>query len=489
MLEIRDLSVRYFNRSKLAVSNLSLSIQENEFVLLVGDSASGKSTLMQAVCGFIPNIIPAEMSGEIKLAGKLIEDPAEIAVIACMVQQDPETQFCTEIVEEEVAFGPENFRFTRDKIERCVQQSLKSVNASHLRYRKLSTLSGGEKQKVAIASMLAVQPSLIILDEPTSSLDPKSVSEVIDAISNLRKSSNITTVIVEHRIRDFIDMATKIIVMENGMVVTDTELHTVEFERIKSLASSSSEYPEMGEKGIENAVSVKNLSYSIDNHEILKNISLDINTGSIVALMGENGAGKTTLLRHLVGLIPIEQGEIEIHGHLLSANNKVEPWVIGRDVGLVFQNPNHQIFENSIEDEMLFSSINFQIDLGNARRVIDRYEKAEEVGRRLHPHCLSFGQKRRLNILSSTSHGPDIIMLDEPFAGQDSKNMRLIANLLTDLQRNGKTIIVVTHDQEFARCFCSDVILLSNGRLIASKPSNEFFERYDDLFKRRINNE
>lgn len=483
MLDIYDLCVRYLNRSKPAVTNLSLSVRESEFVLLVGDSASGKSTLMQAVCGFIPNIIPAEISGEIRLRGQIYSDPAEIARIACMVQQDPEMQFCTEIVEEEVAFGPENFRFSRDKIEKAVQLSLKSVNASHLRYRKLSTLSGGEKQKVAIASMLAVEPSLIILDEPTSSLDPKSVSEVIDAISNLRKSDNITTVVVEHRISDFIDMATRIVTMENGGVVTDAERYSDEFERIQSHASLPSEYPETAQKGIEKVVSVRNLSCRIDNHVILENISFDINAGSIVALMGENGAGKTTLLRQIAGLIGAEQGEIRILSHHLSEEKKVEPWVLGRDIGLVFQNPNHQIFENSIEEEILFSSKNFQIDLEKARLSVEEYEKTEKVGRRLHPHCLSFGQKRRLNISSSSSHSPDFVMLDEPFAGQDGRNAGLIVNLLADLQKNGKTIIVVTHDQEFARRFCTDVILLRNGRLFSVKPSVELFERHEDLFR------
>jgi len=483
MLDIRDLSVRYFNRSKPAVSRLSLNVRENEFVLLIGDSASGKSTLMQAVCGFIPNIIPAEISGEIRLRGQIHSDPADIARIVCMVQQDPETQFCTEIVEEEVAFGPENFRFSRDRIEKSVHSALRSVNASHLRYRKLSTLSGGEKQKVAIASMLAIEPSMIILDEPTSSLDPRSVSEVIDAISNLRKSGNITTVVVEHRIRDFIGLASRIVVMENGVIDTNAERNSREFERLQSYASLPSEYPEIARKGVEKIISVRNLSYHIDDNSILENISFDIYAGSIVALMGENGAGKTTLLRQIAGLIGIEHGKIRVLCHDLSEKSIIEPWVLGRDIGLVYQNPNHQIFENSIEDEMLFSSKNFKTDLDKARLSLEEYEKAEKVGRGLHPHCLSFGQKRRLNILSSSSHNPSLILLDEPFAGQDRRNTRLIVDLLADLQKNGKTVIVVTHDPDFARRFCTDIILLRNGRLLAAKPSVELFEKHEDLFR------
>ncbi|MGB2582133.1 MAG: ABC transporter ATP-binding protein, partial [Thermoplasmata archaeon] len=156
MLDIKNLNIRYRGRSRPAVSNLTLSIGRSEFVLLAGDSASGKSTAMQAVCGFIPDMIPAEISGEIRLEGTILTDPSEVAGVACMVQQDPETQFCTETVEEEVAFGPENLRFSHADIERAIDSSLSSVKASHLRDRMLSTLSGGEKQKVAIASMLAV---------------------------------------------------------------------------------------------------------------------------------------------------------------------------------------------------------------------------------------------------------------------------------------------------------------------------------------------
>src|SRR4030042_904331 len=164
MLDVQNLYVRYENRSKPAVDGISFHVDQGEFVLLLGGSASGKSTVMQAVCGFIPEIIHAEMKGAVKLDGKVFDAATSASTVACMVQQDPETQFCTETVEDEVAFGPENLNMPREETRRAVDDALASVGASHLLERRLSTLSGGEKQKVAIASMLAVGPKLLILD-------------------------------------------------------------------------------------------------------------------------------------------------------------------------------------------------------------------------------------------------------------------------------------------------------------------------------------
>ncbi len=475
LLEIRNLHIQYENRSRPAVTGLSLAVENDEFVVMGGDSASGKSTAMQAVCGFIPSIIPADISGDVTFDGVSYDDPTQIAKIACMVQQDPESQFCTETVEDEVAFGPENFRYAPARIRESVDRALRSVGAGHLIDRSLSTLSGGEKQKVAIASMLAVGPKILILDEPTSSLDPKSVREVVSAIETLQRDRKIATVVIEHRLGSFLATADRILMMERGRLVTDSRRGDGVFESISAHATAP--FPRhvfSASDGI--AIRIRGLSYQVNGKMILSHVDMDVRERAVLGLMGENGSGKTTLLRHLTGLADVQEGDVQILSHRLSPSDRVEPWTIGADVGFVFQNPNHQIFENTVRDEIQFASVNFGREEDSARTSIADFERSEGVNATVHPHCLSFGQKRRVNIKSASSHGPSVLLMDEPFAGQDPRNSHAIAELVARLQDAGKTIVIVTHDPDFAKQFCTDILVLCDGKVCLSQPTESVSE-------------
>jgi len=467
MLEVKALDVRYENRSKHAVSEVSLSVGRGEFVLLTGPSACGKSTLMQAVCGFIPWIVPAEVSGSITIDGVTYTDPAAIAGVACMVQQDPETQFCTETVEDEVAFGPENFRFPSARIRESVDKALFSVGASDLIDRKLSTLSGGEKQKVAIASVLAVEPKLLILDEPTSNLDPRSASAVAAAIDKLRQMKETTAVLIDHRLKEFMHLATRVLVMESGSLRVDCTPGDARFEEFFRTGLKPRPWKNNGD-GRDVALAVQGLSYQLDGKKILDKVDLSVREGEVVALMGPNGSGKTTLLKHIAGLIQPQTGRLDALGHSVVPGRPVDPWVLGKDVGLVFQNPDHQIFEDTIEREVRFASVNFKIPFESADRAVAEFERLEGVFKHVHPHCLSFGQKRRLNMISSASHGPKLLLMDEPFTGQDPENAGKMLDMISGLQDEGRTVVVVTHDVDFAKSFCTSAVMLSQGRVVAS---------------------
>jgi energy-coupling factor transport system ATP-binding protein len=389
-----------------------------------------------------------------------------------MVQQDPETQFCTEMVEEEVAFGPENLNMPRGDIRKAVDESLASVGASHLIDRRLSTLSGGEKQKVAIASMLSVRPKLLILDEPTSNLDPRSVSEMVSVIDALRRRKEMTIIVVEHRPNGFQALASRMIVMEKGRLALDCRRCDPAFDERIKVASAISRLP-MNSRGADTVVSVRGLSYSIDGARILDDVTFEVNDRAIVALMGENGAGKTTLLQHLMALLRPQSGDVMVLGHLQNCEARTEPWTLGKDVGFVFQNPNHQIFEKTVRDEILFAARNYGTPKDDAMRAVDEFEVAEGVRKFVHPHCLSFGQKRRVNIRSASSHGPGLVLMDEPFAGQDARNAEAIRRMMVGLQQAGKTIIVVTHDTAFAKASCTDVIFMKGGRIVRACPVGE----------------
>ncbi len=474
------LNVRYENRTRNAISDVTFRIEKGEFVLLTGPSACGKSTLMQAVCGFIPWIVPAEISGSIAIDGVRYDDPAAIAGLACMVQQDPETQFCTETVEDEVAFGPENFRLPPARIRDLVDKALFSVGASDLVDRRLSTLSGGEKQKVAIAAVLAVEPKLLILDEPTSNLDPRSAAIVASAIDRLRQMKETTAVLIDHRLKGFMHMATRVLFIESGRLKADCRPGD---SRIEELLRDKSTPP--SRKGVQEPsdvlLSIMNLSYEIDGNRILDDVHLSVRKGDVVAIMGPNGSGKTTLLRHIMGLIEPQEGRIDGLGHSIVPGKPVGPWLLGKEIGTVFQNPDHQIFEDTIEREVRFASTNFSVPIDGAERAVKEFERSEGVFRHMHPHCLSFGQKRRLNIISSASHGPQLLLLDEPFTGQDPENARRLLAMISDMREQGRTVVVITHDAEFAKSFCTSAVMLSEGRVVASGPPDCFTEQHWSL--------
>jgi len=384
-----------------------------------------------------------------------------------MVQQDPETQFCTETVEDEVAFGPENFQFPPARIRESVTRALFSVGASSLIDRKLSTLSGGEKQKVAIASVLAVEPKLLILDEPTSNLDPRSAAAVAAAIGRLRRLNGTTAVLIDHRLKDFIHMATRVLIMESGNLKANCVPGDPTFERLSKVDVAPRPRGDAGrsEKAL---LSVQGLSYQVDGKRILQGVDMSVRRGEVVALMGPNGSGKTTLLKHLIGLIEPQAGRIGVMGHSIAPGAPVGPWVLGRDMGMVFQNPDHQIFEDTIERETRFASVNYGVPFDVADGAVAEFERSEGVFKHVHPHCLSFGQKRRLNMISSASHGPSLLLMDEPFTGQDPENTMRLLEMISSMQRQGKTFVVVTHDVDFARSFCTSVVMLSEGRVVAS---------------------
>ncbi len=468
VVEVRGLDVKYPSREQYSIKDISFSIDKGEFVWLAGDSASGKSTLMNCLCGFIPNIIPAEVNGTIIVNTKKDLNTLQLARHISMVHQDPESQFCTECVEDEIAFGLENRRVSRRKINKRIETTLKDLNCSELRHRKLHTLSGGEKQKVAIASMLVLNPRVLILDEPTSNLDPVSMEEVLKAIKNVRrKSKELTLILAEHRIGGLVDHVDRVLRLQNGKLKEDIE----KFQRLgrKERREFSVYFYPKYKREIKQSCSVlkiEKLNYTVDDKNILDGINIEIYKGEIIALMGRNGSGKTTLIKHISGLLEVQEGNIKVFNKNMNSYKEIPPWKLGKYIGYVFQNPNHQIFENTVKTEMMFGPKNFGKGAKTAIRRLKDITKEKGINEDTHPHNLSFGQKRRLNIYSSSLHGPEIIIIDEPFSGQDHKNALLMADIMNRFWLSGKTLIIVTHSLDFAKKFCTRALVLSKGSIV-----------------------
>ncbi len=469
VIEVEGLRVKYPSRDDRSIEEISLSIQKGDFVWVAGDSASGKSTLLNCISGFIPYIIPAEVEGTIRFNGKEDLNAKELARNVGMVHQDPESQFCTEYVEDEIAFGLENFKVPREEIDKRITSVLKKLNCSDLRFRELRTLSGGEKQKIAIASMLVLNPRVLILDEPTANLDAVSMEEVLDSVKQIKKQNeDLTLIVAEHRIGGLLGHVDSMIKLNDGKKSRDVEdFQKLEGEKKRKLIDYS--YPDYDRKKDpvdRSAVRIEGLNYSIEDEKILQDIDLDIKRGEIVGLMGRNGSGKTTLIKHISGMLEVQDGKIQVFDKSLSPSNKVPPYELGEYIGYVFQNPNHQIFESTIRSEMFFGPKNFDTGRSNAEKNLKKMKEEEDIEEETHPHTLSFGQKRRLNVYSSSNHDPGLIIVDEPFSGQDHTNALNLASILNELWKDGKTLITVTHDLDFAQTFCTRAVVMKDGEIV-----------------------
>ena len=486
MISIKNLSFSFFNSDNRALDDVSLEIGEGQFVAVTGPSGCGKSTLAMAIGGYIPHVVEGKMEGTVAIGGHSTADMSlsDMATLVGIVQQDPEAQLCTIDVDDEVAFGPENLALPRDEVIARRDWALALVGGAHLRGREIYGLSGGEKQRVAIASMLAMRPRVLILDEPTSNLDPTGTAEVLAAIGRLRREEGLTVLVIEHKLGPLMPWADRLIVMEGGHIAMDGPPSGVldrYRERLKAMGirlparrerddacASGSGSPATGPE----AVAVEGLRSGYDGKEVLHGVSFRAFAGEIVGIIGPNGSGKTTFLAHLLGMIRPVEGSVRVLGRDARGRRVSD---LARDVGYVFQNPNHQIFERTVKGEAGFACANFGVGQEERdRRVaaaLERFGLTACADR--HPLGLSFGEKRRLNICSVLPHEPRVLVLDEPFVGQDYYNVAVMARELNALKAAGRTVLMVSHDIDMIFRHCDRIALFAAGRIIVDAPPEQ----------------
>ncbi len=518
VIRLDGVSFRYRGATELALSEITCHIRPGELVGLLGRSGSGRSTLASTLNGTIPHLVRGEMRGQVSIGGQDIRTcrPRDLADRVGFVFQDFEAQLFSTNVALEVAFGPENLGVPREEISRRVDRYLRLVRLEALRHKAPASLSGGQKQRLALASVLALEPQVLVLDEPTSDLDPAGRQDLWDAVRDLRRERALTLVIIDPE-TDEMGWVDRFIVLDRGRVVlsgTPSELrHTTEMLEglgvkgftLAKLASALGHQDEwqdadqaatairsagwrVNEGAVENLrradvartsgevlLEVEDLTHRYpDGTEALSGVSCAIRRGEFVAILGQNGSGKTTLAKHLNGILTPTIGDIRLSGRSLRGQSPIR---LSRLVGLVFQNPDHQIFAESVRDEVGFGPRLQGLTEGEiARRAEEALAAVDLAGAEdLDPFILTKGGRQRVAVASTLATKPEVIILDEPTTGLDHRELEGMMALIQRLNQAGHTILIITHAMAVAAAYARRVILMRNGRIVRDGPAREIF--------------
>ena len=528
---MRDLSITHADAAHPSPEDVTFDIHPGEVVLLLGPSGSGKSTLTLALNGLIPHAVPATMTGSVEAGGLDTADThtAALSTHVAMVFQDPDAQIVTGSVYDEVAFGPENLLLPLDEVRTRTEDALRRVALWERRDENPDRLSGGGRQRLAIACALAMGSPLIVLDEPTANLDPQGIDDVYAALTDVVAAGDRAILLVEHNLDAAMGFLTRTIVLDRaGRVAFDgppaeiirthaadlvamgvwlpgatlaalrmqdagahfDDLPLTPDELAAALAPASttpatSRMKDQGtDAGSETAVSsgirgsvlqadapsiitARGLTVRRHRTEILRGIDLDIAPGTLTAIVGTNGAGKTTLLQSLAGVVPPPKRQVTVDG---IDPGSASPRDLASRIGFVFQNPEHQFIAHTVFDELAHGlRLRHTPDAEITERVdamLTRF--GLEAKAEVHPFLLSGGEKRRLSVGTALITRPQVLALDEPTFGQDRARASELLALLHDLRDEGTTILIVTHDLQLVAEHASHTVILADGRVHAA---------------------
>jgi energy-coupling factor transporter ATP-binding protein EcfA2 len=505
MIQFEHVSYTYPGADQPALYDVSLSLADGEFVLIAGTSGSGKSTLLRCINGLVPHFYGGHFGGRVLVAGHDTREhePRDLAHIVGFVFQDPEAQMVVEVVEDELVFGMENLGIDPRVMRRRVEEVLDQLEIAHLRHRRVTTLSGGERQRVAIAAALAMQPQVLVLDEPTSQLDPHTAEEVLTALQKLNADLGLTIALSEHRLERVVQYADRLIVLDRqiGRAPTvvagpprDVLVYSPLAPPLAQLGRALSWEPlpltikegrrfvveqgldtymrppsisETDRRVITNsppALRVEGLSVRLARHDILYQVSLNVAGGELVALMGRNGSGKTTLLRAIMGLVTPERGRIWAGEQEITALPTEQR---ARYIGYVPQDPRALLFEETVANELRWTLAH----LRSGEHADERVKQTLELLRiahlvQAHPRDLSGGEQQRVALAAILVADPVVLLLDEPTRGLDYQAKAALIDLLGKLQQAGRAIILVTHDVELVAASADRIVLLGDGEVV-----------------------
>ena len=534
VIQMDDASFSYGDSPAPALSHVSLSVNRGDFVGVIGPSGAGKSTLAACLSGAVPHHFGGTLYGAVRVDGS---DTCEVSLtdisqMVGSVAQDIDTQMVASVVEDEMLFGLENFGVPHDQIEERIERTLDTVGITELRYREIATLSGGQKQKVAIAAILALEPQVLVLDEPTAALDPASSLLVFDTLRSVNRQQGITVVVIEQKVALLSEYCSRLVVLDRGNVAFEGTPHEVfshadELRRIgvdsprvarisNSLAADgaiTSQSPCLnvaeaedliaqiagdGAKayagtqapapsphvparphavGAEPVLAFDHVGFAYPNGGAeVRDLNLEVYPGELVALVGQNGAGKTTLTKLLTGLLKPAEGSVRVAG---MDTRDVPTSRIAREVSTLFQNPDRQICKDTVLDEIAFGLELRGVERDEAR---NRARKAaERFGLPLDeaPFSLSRGQRQMVALASVIVVEPRIVVLDEPTSGLDYHECMTVMNTVREMAERGCAVIMVCHDMEVVSDFAERIAVMANGRILQRGVASELFADAD----------
>ena len=512
-LVVENLTFKYRVRPELAIENISFELKQGELLLIAGSSGCGKTTLARCINGLVPRSYRGERSGRVLLHGKEVTELkiAEMAQVVGTLLQDPERQIVASNVYNEIAFGPENLGLPHDEIEARIEQALKRLKIEYLRDRETFNLSGGEKQKVALAGLLAMNPSILLLDEPLASLDPASAHDALKIFRSLADEGK-TIILVEHRVEDSIEAKPdRLLYMESGRIkylggitslpkeIDHTQVKLPAqwvVQRVKEDKKHADVPPvQKGEGGDEPLVVFEDVSFRYDDEYplILKDVNLTINRGDLIAVLGPNGAGKSTLVKHAIGLLKPTSGRVLVQGE---DTRKMSVAQIARVLGFVFQSPTHMLYAPTVQEELEFGPKNLAFDKeAMDKSVTESLNAVNLKGFEEYPPLgLSFGQQKRTTIAAVLAMQSKIMVMDEPTAGQDFANYTRFMDALCSASNNAKSILsanfdstlFITHDVDLAVTYANRVLLFGDKHVVADGKPEEVLKDIDLLMKYRV---
>lgn len=531
VITVENLRYRYPHTEQLALDGLNFSVEQGEFIGIIGENGAGKSTLSQAIMGLVPQFYKGAYGGKVMVDGiEAGKTPvAQLCGHVGLVFQNPFNQLsgAKETVYEEVAFGMQNLAVPSEEMKKRVEEALKLLDIWQYRDRNPFDLSGGQMQRVAIASVLVMRPDVMILDEPTSQLDPEGSDEVFRAVETLTRSG-ITILMIEQKIEKLAAYCDRILLLHKGkQIAYDTPgkvfsmpdlnkygIQAPAFTRIcraKGVTLADGTYPvtveeaadvlkekQWGRKGQEreDAASkaivygaeqfrIENLDFSyLAEVPILKALNLKLDQRP-TAIIGQNGAGKTTLVKLLKGLLKPVSGTIYFHGDDISKKTVA---MLAGNVGYVFQNPDDQIFKYNVMDEVMFGPLNIGMDPERAKKEAERALKLTGLSgkEKENPYDLELYERKMTAIASVLAMDTDVLILDEPTIAQDWRGRQIIGNIIRSLSERGKLVIAILHDMDFVAENFERVIIMAHGQVLADASASEVFLQEELLRKARL---
>lgn len=535
LVEIRNVTYTHWNHSQPLLKDLSLSIQRGTLNVLVGPGGSGKSTICDLISGKIPHLLGGEFVGDVILNGANTRnmEVKDIARQVGYVFQDPESMFATLSVEDEVAFGPENLKQSVSDIRQTVERVLGITQLLPFRERPVWNLSGGQVQKLGLAAILAMQPELILLDEPTSNLDPIATHSVHTLVHALR-NEGMTVLLVTRELDEFLENVDQLLLLEDGHIsVCGTPGQVLMQAGQRMVESLGVWLPETAEIGIalqktgkypvpaipltvsetlnllegtgllgealtgqpgapksnrdQTLISAHNLTYTYPGGaQALKGVSLEVRAGEMLAIVGRNGAGKSTLARLMVGLLKPQGGDLLMFG------KPAAQWTVqslANHIALVFQNPEHQFLTDSAADEIDYSLLARGVDAPEERKRI-RLETLEQLGlsgvEQVHPFALSAGMKRRLGVATMLVSQPQVLIVDEPTYGQDKQMTETLMALMEQIRSRGIAVVMITHDMRLVQEYAERVLVMSEGQVLYDAAPESLFRQEETLRKANL---